>query len=292
MKDFFGQQKISEFRLSEGRKLVVSLIITLLFMFVEIFGGLITKSIALISDAFHMFTHAFTISLSLFAIIITRKPPCHHRTFGLYRAEILAAFVNGLTLLPISGLIIYYSIKRITNPAKILGLEMFVIAILGLFANIASIIILRKDYKNNINIKSVFFHLIGDALSSIAVIFASMLIVFKKWFIADPIVSFGISLLIASWAFSVLKESGKILLEMAPKGLDIEKLGLELKENFPEIAGISSVHIWSITSDMVVFSAHLSIKGENLDQNEFIERVCGYLQARYPIIECTIQIKV
>lgn len=292
MKDFIRTQRISEFRLSEGRKLLVSLMITLFFMLLEIFGGLITKSMALISDAFHMFTHAFTISIGLFAIIIARKPPCHHRTFGLYRAEILAAFVNGLTLFPISGLIIYYSIKRLLNPAKILGLEMFVIAILGLFANIASIIILRKDYKNNINIKSVFFHTIGDALSSIAVLFASMLIIFKKWFVVDPLVSFGISLLITSWAFSVLKESGKILLEMAPKGLDIEKLSLELRENFPEIDEISRVHIWSITSDMLVFSAHLSIRDKDLNQNEFIERVCGYLQAHYPIIECTLQVKV
>ncbi len=292
MRDFFYPQKISEFRFSEGRRLVASLIITLLFMFVEIFGGLITRSMALISDAFHMFTHAFSISLSLFAIIIARKPPCHHRTFGLYRAEILAAFVNGLTLLPISGLIIYYSIRRLSNPAKILGFEMFVIATFGLFANMAGIFILRKDYRNNINIKSVFFHLIGDALSSIAVLFASILIILKKWFFVDPIVSFGISLLIVSWAFSVLKESGKILLEMAPKGLDIEKLSLELKENFPEIDEISSAHIWSITSDMFVFSAHLSIKDENLNQNEFLGRVCDYLQARYPIIECTIQIKI
>ncbi len=292
MKEIFYQQEISEFRFSEGRRLFISLIITLIFMFLEIFGGIITKSIALISDAFHMFTHAFTISLSLFAIIIARKPPCHHRTFGLYRAEILSAFVNGLTLLPISGLIIYFSIKRLTNPAKVLGFEMFIIAISGLFANIASIIILRKDYKNNINIKSVFFHLIGDALSSIAVLFASVLIILKNWFIADPIVSFGISILIAKWSFSVLKESGKILLEMAPKGLDIEKLSLELKENFPEIDEISSAHIWSITSDMLVFSAHLSIKSENFNQNEFLQRVCGYLQSRYPIIECTIQIKV
>ncbi len=273
------------------KRLLISFSITIAFMVIEIIGGILTRSIALISDAFHMFTHAFAIGLSLGAILIARKPPCHHRTFGLYRAEILAAFINGLTLLPISGLIIYYSIRRFLNPSKILGFEMFLIAVAGLFANIASILILRRHYRDNINIKSVFFHLIGDALSSIAVLFASVMIILKEWFIVDPIVSFGISILIAYWAFSVLKESGKILLEIAPKGIDIDKLGLELKEKFHEINEISSAHIWSITSDMLVFSAHIYLKNYNLNQNELLKRICEYLQGKYPIVECTIQIK-
>lgn len=292
MKEIFHSRIAEEFRQSEKKKLLISLMLTLFFMGVEIVGGLLTKSMALISDAFHMFTHAFAISLSLGAILISRRPPCHHRTFGLYRAEILAAFVNGLTLIPISALIIYYSIKRFLNPSRILGFEMFLIALLGLFANIFSILILRKDSRNNINIKSVFFHLIGDFLSSIAVIFASVLIIFKKLFIVDPIVSFGISILIAYWAFSVLKESGKILLEMAPKGLDLEKLSVELKEKFPEIDEISSAHIWSITSDMLVFSAHISLKKGSSNQNAFLNEISDYLQEKYPIIECTIQIQI
>lgn len=292
MKEIFHPQRAEEFRQSEKKKLLFSLIITLIFMVIEIVGGLLTKSMALISDAFHMFTHAFAISLGLGAILISRRPPCHHRTFGLYRAEILAAFVNGLTLIPVSGLIIYYSIKRFLNPSRILGFEMFLIALFGMLANILSILILRKDFRKSLNIKSVFFHLIGDFLSSIAVISASVLIMFKKWFIVDPIISFGISLLIAYWALSVLKESGKILLEMAPKGLDLEKLSDELKEKFPEIDEISSAHIWSITSDMLVFSAHISLKKENLNQNALLNKIRDYLQERYPIIECTIQVKV
>lgn len=291
MKEFFYKEKISEFRFYEKKRLFISLLITIFFMFIEILGGIITRSIALISDAFHMFTHAFAIFLSLGAILIARRPPCHHRTFGLYRAEILAAFVNGLTLIPVSGLIIYYSVKRFLNPPKIHGLEMFLIALSGLMANTLSILILRKDFRKNLNIKSVFFHLIGDALSSIAVILASVLIVLKEWFIVDPIVSFGISLLIAYWAFSVLQESGKILLEMAPKGLDVEKLSLELKERFPEIDEISSAHIWSITSDMLVFSAHISLKKESMNKTAILNKISQYLQEKYPIIECTIQMK-
>lgn len=291
MREFFYKGKLSEFRFYERRRLFISFLITITFMFIEIVGGIITKSMALISDALHMFTHAFAILLSLGAILIARRPPCHHRTFGLYRAEILAAFVNGLTLLPVSGLIIYYSIKRFLNPSKILGFEMFLIALFGLIANIMSILILRKDFQKNLNIRSVFFHLIGDVLSSIAVIFASALIILKKWFIVDPIVSFGISLLIAYWAFTVLQESGKILLEMAPKGLDLDKLTLELKERFPEIDEISSAHIWSITSDMLVFSAHISLKKGSGAQEILLNKISKYLQDRYPIIECTIQMK-
>ncbi|MGQ9618641.1 MAG: cation diffusion facilitator family transporter [Candidatus Aminicenantia bacterium] len=282
----------SDFRIYEKRVLLISLGITLSFMFLEIAGGLILKSMALISDAIHMFTHAFATGLGIGAILIARKPPCHHRTFGLYKAEILASFINGLTLIPVSGLIIYYSVRRIVNPSKILGSEMFLIALLGLFANVASMLILRKYSRKNINVKSIFFHIIGDALSSIAVMIASLLIILKKWFFFDPIVSFGISILITYWAFSVLLESGKILLEMAPEGMDIEKISKELIENFPEIEEISNGHIWSITKDMLVFSAHITVKKREVDQNDLLTKINNFLKERYPIIECTIQVKI
>ncbi len=292
MEDIFYKRKNLGFRASEKKRLIISLVITLIFMTVEIIGGFLTRSMALISDAFHMFTHAFAIGLSLGAILIARRPPCHHRTFGLYRAEILASFVNGLSLIPFSGLIIYYSIKRFLNPSGILGFEMFLIATFGLLANIASILILKKDSQKNINVRSVFFHLIGDVLSSIAVVVASILIVFKNWLIIDPIVSFGISLLIAYWAFSVLIESGKILLEMAPKGMNVERLAQDLKDEFTEIKEILNAHLWSITSDMLVFSAYIKFKNSDYNYRELLKRIDNFLKEKYPIVECTIQVEV
>ncbi|MFX0139127.1 MAG: cation diffusion facilitator family transporter, partial [Candidatus Hodarchaeota archaeon] len=132
-----------QFRTVEKKKLILSLTITLSVMVIEIVGGFITNSIALISDAGHMFTHAFAISISLLAIFIARKPPCHHKTFGLYRAEVLAAFINGLFLIPIVGIIIYEAILRFLNPQEIFGFYMLVVAFIGLAVNITSILILQ-----------------------------------------------------------------------------------------------------------------------------------------------------
>ena len=279
---------IFEYRSVEKKKLILSLIVTLLFMLVEIIGGIISGSIALISDAGHMFTHAFAIGIGLFAILIARKPPCHHRTFGLYRAEILAAFVNGIFLLAVAIFIIYESITRIFEPKEVLGLEMLVIAIIGLVANLASIFILKGSSKSDMNVRSVFYHMLADVFSSVGVIAAALFIYFFDWKIFDPLVSIGISLVIVFWAFGVLKESAMILLEMAPSE-DTDEIAESLKKKFPDIVEVMSSHLWAITSDMLVFSAHVKFKSES-DGIFLIPEITRYLNERHNIIESTIQV--
>lgn len=281
-----------QFRSVERKKLILSLAITTIVMVIEIIGGYLTNSIALISDAGHMFTHAFAIGISLLANIITRKPPCHHKTFGLYRAEVLAAFINGLFLIPIVGIIIYEAILRFLNPVEIIGFYMLVVAFIGLAVNITSILILQSYRNSSLNVKSVFYHMIADAASSIGIVIAAIIIMSTGAVILDPIVSLGISLVIIYWAYGILRDSTRILLEMAPKGMDIDTISEDLKVNFPEIAELYDAHLWTIIPDMLIYSAHVKLNSEIIkgNQDEIISKINTFLSENYKIIDSTIQI--
>ncbi|MFX1499826.1 MAG: cation diffusion facilitator family transporter [Promethearchaeota archaeon] len=281
-----------QFRSVERKRLFLSLSITLIVMLLEIIGGLVTNSIALISDAGHMFTHAFAVGISLLANFIARKPPCHHKTFGLYRAEVLAAFINGLVLLPIVGFIIYEAILRFINPREIYGFYMLIVAFIGLGVNITSIVILQGSQNTSLNIRSVFYHMIADAASSIGIVFAAFIIIFTGNVILDPIISIGISIIIIYWAYGILRESSRILLEMAPKGLNIDKISMDLKYNFPEIIELIDSHLWTIIPNMLIYSAHVKINNETIkgNQEDLILKINDFLSRNYKIIESTIQI--
>ncbi|UCE12934.1 MAG: cation transporter [Candidatus Heimdallarchaeota archaeon] len=283
-----------EYRSVEKKRLLLSFTITSIVMFLELIGGIFTNSLALISDAGHMFTHSFAIAISLFAMIIAGKlPPCHHRTFGLYRAEILAAFINGLFLLLIVGTLIYEAILRILFPTDVLAVEMFLIALIGLAVNISSIFILQGSNKKDLNIRGLFYHILGDTVSSIGIVLAAITIFYTGWTFIDPLVSLLISAIILIWALGILKDSTRILLEMTPPGLNIDIIKDDLKSRFPEINEVSNAHLWTITSDMLVFSAHLKLKNpkmSDLDQEELIDRINEALSQKYHIIESTIQL--
>jgi cobalt-zinc-cadmium efflux system protein len=285
-------EHLFEYQHVEQKKLLFSLSITTVVMVVEILGGYFTNSVALLSDAGHMFTHVFALLIGIAAISIARKPPCHHRTFGLYRAEVLAAFVNGLFLLVVVGLIIYEAILRVLYPVKILGQEMLFIAFIGLSVNAISIAILRGSHKENLNIRSIFYHMFADAISSVGIVLAALVIMLTDWTFIDPLVSIGISIIILVWAWGVLKDSTRILLETSPKGLNIDIISDDLKKNFTEIKDLHNIHLWSITSDMLVFSAHVQIDQLKIqtNQEDVISKINDYLLQKYNIIECTIQI--
>jgi cobalt-zinc-cadmium efflux system protein len=281
-----------QYRTIERKKLVLSFIITFTVMIVEIIGGFLTNSIALISDAGHMFTHAFAIGISLLANIIARKPSCHHRTFGLYRAEVLAAFINGLFLIPIVGVIIYEAILRFLNPQEVFGFYMLIVAFIGLAVNITSILILQGHRDSSLNVRSVFYHMIADAASSIGIVVAAFIIMSTGFVMLDPIVSLGISVVIVYWAYGILKESTRILLEMAPKGMNIDKIGKDLKNNFPEITELYDAHLWTIIPNILIYSAHVKLNIDiiNENQEDFILKINEFLSEKYQIIESTIQI--
>jgi cobalt-zinc-cadmium efflux system protein len=297
MKEPTNQDPFSDrlfaYRSVERKRLILSLVITSTVMIVEIIGGLLTNSIALISDAGHMFTHCFAIGISLLAIYIARNPPCHHKTFGLYRAEVLAAFINGLFLLPVVVFIIYEAILRILNPQEILSFYMLIVAIIGLTVNISSILILQRSRKSDLNIKSVVSHMFADAVSSIGIVIVAIIIFYTGWTILDPLVSIAISIIILYWALGILKESTIILLEMAPKGLNVHIISEDLQNNFKEILELNNAHLWTITPEMLVFSAHM-IVADNINmisnQDFLITKINDYLKEKYNIIESTIQV--
>jgi cobalt-zinc-cadmium efflux system protein len=232
------------------------------------------------------------LGISLIAIIIACKPPCHHRTFGLYRTEVLAAFVNGLFLLLVVAIIIYEALQRFIHPVEVLGFQMLLIAFIGLGVNLASIYILHGSHKENLNIRGVFYHMIADAVSSVGIVLAALVILLTGWNFIDPLVSLGISLLIIYWAWGILKDSTRVLLETAPKGLDIDVISNDLKKKFPEIKELYNVHLWTIIPEMIVFSAHITIniKKLKMKQEKLITKINTYLSKKYNIIESTIQV--
>jgi cobalt-zinc-cadmium efflux system protein len=285
-------ERLFDYRSVEKRKLILSLSITSVVMIVEVIGGFLTHSIALISDAGHMFTHCFALGISVAAIMIARKPLCHHRTFGLYRAEIVAAFVNGLFLLFVVAIIIYEAVLRIIHPEEVLSLHMLMIALVGLAVNLVSIGILHGSHKEDMNVRSVFYHMVADAASSVGIVVAAIVIFYTGWNIIDPLVSLGISGVIIYWAWGILKDSTIILLEMAPRGLNTDIISDDLKSHFPEIRELFNVHLWTITADMLVFSAHVLLneaQEDSVNQDTLIERINRYLSEQYQVIESTIQ---
>jgi len=238
-----------------------------------------------------MFTHLFALSISFTAIVVACKEPCHHRTFGYYRAEILAALFNSIFLFAVTAFILYHGIERLLNPQPVLGLEMFLVALAGIAANGFSILLLRNSIKNDLNIKGAFLHMFADTASSIAIIVGALLVSVTGWYFIDPLLAIGISILIFVWAFGILRDSVNILMETAPKGINIDLVTAYIKENIPEVITIKDMHIWEITSGMYSLTAHIEADIPNGNINEFISRINSLLAERFAIDHTTLQIE-
>lgn len=283
----------NEFRFASKKKLKISMVITIIFMFVEAIGGVLVGSIALINDAGHMFTHVFSIAIALVGMRIADQPSCTHKTYGLYRAEILTAFLNGLFLLGIAGFLGFEIVLRLINPEPIDSFYMIIVAIMGLVVNLISIKILQGSQKSDLNIQGVFTHMLADTASSIGVVIAGVIIYFTDWTILDPLMSIIILVFIVSWAWKVIRESSRILLEIAPHGVDTNIIIEDIKKNFPAIDEIFHMHLWTLTSDKNVVSFHITLKSQNqndVHEEALIDKIEDFLYEKYKIIESTIQI--
>lgn len=267
--------------------------VTGIVMVVEIVGGFLTNSLALVSDAGHMFTHLFALAISFVAILIASQEPCHHRTFGLYRAEILAVLFNSLFLFGVTALIFYEGIKRIFSPKDVLVSQMLLVAAIGLAANLISAFILHGSHKEDLNIRSAFLHVVADTLSSVAILIGGAIIHFTRWNVIDPLLSVGIAVLIFRWALKLFSASVNILLESAPSGMNVEIIAETLLNEVPEIKDISDMHIWVVTSNMYSFTAHIAIEEKaQTKQGEIIEKIKSVLEKRYNIRHATIQVEI
>ena len=277
------------------RRLGWSLVITATAMVIEFAGGLLTGSVALLSDAGHMLTHAFALGIAIAGILVARLPACHHRTFGLLRAEVVAAFVNALFLLAITGWIAVEAVLRLLDPQPILTPHMLGVALFGLVVNVASVFLIKGSHHGDINVQSVLAHMVADAASSVAIVAAAVVIGYTGWLWLDPLVAMGIGLLIVVWAFGLLRESLRVLLEMAPKGRNVHDMVAALREQFPAIIDTQHEHLWTITPEVVVFSAHLTVDPSRLDPRqaeyrEWQDSVAVWLEKTFNVRESTLQV--
>ncbi|MCL4557706.1 MAG: cation diffusion facilitator family transporter, partial [Deltaproteobacteria bacterium] len=276
-------------RSSQG--LLIVLIITVVTMLVEVAGGIVSNSLALLGDAGHMFTDIFSISLSLFAIWIARRPSTSTKTYGYHRMEIMAALTNGILLIAIAIVIFYEAYRRFVSPPEIKGAVMLAIAVIGLLANISGILLLKGKHGDSINIRSVFLHIVGDTLSSVGVIVGGLLILLKRWYFADPLISALIGSIILIGAIGLVVESGGILMEYVPRGMRLEGV-MDTMLAVNGVIGVHDLHVWTITSGMHSMSSHVMIDdckiSESSDILRELERV---LNERYGISHTTIQLE-
>ena len=251
-------------RMTLGKRLLLSFTLTLLILFAEIIGGIVSKSLALLSDAGHMLTDVFALGLSMIAMRIGRKPSDRRATFGYQRIGLLAAVINAVSLIVIALFIFYESYHRFLSPPQIHTTTMLIIAGIGLTGNILIALILGNSHKD-LNIKSAWLHVLGDTLSSVGVIISGVIIFYTGWPYADPVASILIGVIILCGGIRVVKETLTIFLEMTPTGFDAEKIVKKIAE-MPGVMGIHDVHLWSPSHRNVAFSAHIWVHDQKLSE--------------------------
>lgn len=260
-------------------------------MVVEVIGGLLSGSLALLADAGHMLTDTMALALAAVAFKVSKRPADTRLTYGYQRFQILAAFVNGLSLLLIVGWILYEAIQRFITPETVMGPMMLVVAAAGLVINIIAFIVLHGGDRDNLNIRGAALHVAGDLLGSVAAIVAAIIIISTGWMQIDPILSIAVALLILKSAWALVKRSAHVLLEGAPEWLDIEAMQQHLVEEVPEVTGIHHVHVWGMTPQDLMLTMHVTIAPEVSDITSVVRRVKATLQDDYGIGHSTIEIE-
>jgi cobalt-zinc-cadmium efflux system protein len=256
-------------------------------MIAEFFYGYMSNSLALISDAIHMFTHSFALIVSLLAILIASKKAPLSKSFGYYRAEVLATFVNGLTIILSIIWIVYEAIERFLNPSAIDIQTAIIVAIIGLVVNIATGLILMQGNRDNINLRSAFVHMLSDALSSVAIIIGYIVIYYTSWYFIDILLAIVVAIVIARWSFDILKSSTNTLMESSP--IDITQIKEYIEKN-TDILELHDIHIWEITQDMYNMTAHVKIDKAKLDNYEnILNSINKELKSKYKIVHTTFQ---
>lgn len=271
------------------RALGISFVLITAFMIVEVIGGLVTNSLALLSDAGHMLSDAAALGLSLFAFKIGEKGASISKTYGYKRFEILAAFLNGIALIAISLYIYWEAYHRFFDPPEV-SQGMIIIASIGFLVNVVvAWILLKGDTSENLNLRSAFLHVLGDLLGSVGAIVAGLLILFFNWNIADPIASVLVATLVLISGWRVTKDSFHVLMEGKPENIDVNEVKQSLLA-IPEVRDVHDLHIWSITSDFHSFSCHM-IAEKDADRDILLERANKTLADEFSLTHNTIQIE-
>lgn len=271
-----------------GPKLIFAFIVTLTVFLAELIGGYWTHSLALLSDAWHVLADAAALGLAWLAVQQSQKESSIKKTFGYYRFEVITAFINGLSLLLISVYILYEAVERMINPQVVKSKEMFIIAVVGLVANGLIALLLNSSAKDNLNVRSAFLHVMGDALASVGVIIGGLAMLKYQWFIVDPVISIIISLLIVKGAWRVTKEAFHILMEGTPDNISMPEL-VEAVEKIEGVTNVHDLHAWSISGQMGSLSMHVQI--DCVDAENVLQEVNRLLREDFGIGHSTVQVE-
>ena len=275
-------------RSGDRRALAIALALTATYTVAEIVGGWLTGSLALLADAGHMLSDNVSIALALFAVWIAAKPPTPERTYGFKRVEILAALANGATLVLVSLWIFYEAYQRFQDTPDVLGGWMLAIAVIGLLVNVGAAAVLSRSRGGSLNLEAAFRHVLADLLGSAGVITAALVIVLTGWLYADPLISVLIGLLIVASAWTILRDSIRILLEATPRGLDSIEIGTALA-SVDGVVDVHDLHVWTITSGFPALSAHVLVRPGD-DCHAIRRQLEVLLDERFHIGHTTLQV--
>jgi cobalt-zinc-cadmium efflux system protein len=273
------------------KNLQQAVVLTFCVFLLEAVGGWLAQSLALLSDAAHMFMDVFALTLTWMALKISCRPSTRTKTYGYHRIEILAALANGLLLMGISFGILYEAYERYQAPPQVRSAAVMAIALAGLFTNLAVMRLLKHDalHSHDLNLKSAFYHVLGDSLASLAVIASGGVMFFTGWYAADAIAAGVIGLLLIWGAWSFIADSLHILLEGVPKGISIQDVERELV-SIPDIKGIHELHIWCLCSNIYALSTHALINDQRVNQVELLlNEIETRLREKFNITHSTVQ---
>jgi cobalt-zinc-cadmium efflux system protein len=274
---------------SISNRLIFAISLTAITLVAEVIGGIWSNSLALLSDAGHVFLDLFALVLSLGAIKLAAQPTSERHSYGLHRAEVLASLINGLTVFLMAVGILYEGSKRLIAPEEVKTTPMLVIAVLGLIANLLAAKGLHGHSHDDLNVRSAFLHVLGDAAASVGVIAGALLMRYTGWYQADPIISIAIGLLILIGAGRVLREATHILMEGVPRGMSVEQVAADIRA----IEGVLDVHhlnIWTVCSHIFALSAHVEIKPEyDGERIQLLHTIEHELEHTFHITHTTIQ---
>jgi len=276
-------------RYGSARALAVVLALTAALMVVEVVGGVLTDSLALLADAGHMLSDATSAGLALFAVWLAGRPATPSRSFGYKRAEILAALANGVLLVVVAAWILIEAWRRLDRPPDVLGGWMLVIALVGLAANAVGMAVLLRSERESLNVEAALRHVLADLLGSAGVVAAALIILVTGWNQADPIVSAAIALLVLASSWTILRDSVSILLEGAPRGIDPKQVEDAIVRS-PGVVSVHDLHVWTITSGFPALSAHVLV-GADEDCHGRRRELEALLQERFGIDHTTLQVE-
>jgi cobalt-zinc-cadmium efflux system protein len=271
------------------KRLTLVLTITAIFMVVELAGGLLANSLALIADAAHMLTDVGALGLSLFVLWFSRRPARPEKTYGYLRLEILAALINGATLVVIAVAIFWQAYQRLLHPEPVEGVLMLVVAVAGMIVNLIAARLLHSSADHNLNLRGAYLHVIGDLIGSAGAIIAAVLIITTGLIIADPVISAVVGLLILYSSWKLVRESVDVLLESVPAHIDLSAVRKTIDE-IPGVDQVHDLHVWTVTSGMICMSGHAVVL--HPDQNQrVLQEIHAALRDRFGISHITVQLE-